>query len=544
MHHQRSCRPDAGGLCRRRIGVRLGTVVAVTLVAFGCPPPAYHGTPEINIRQGSTSLASSSQYLFHEAAVADGTGGVCSNDVTFTIENEGGADLIISDLALTSGATTDFHLSGPADATVKPGYSTTFTVCLDPQAWATETEAVATVKSNDDDEAAYTLSLRGFGMRSRLAATDGTAWDKMGYAVALSGDTAVVGSDGANAVWIYDRNQGGPDAWGLVKKLTGSGRFGHSVAVSADTIVVGSPDAGDQEGAITVFYRDWGGTGNWGEVAYRVANDQDGWDNWFGSSLALSGDVLVVGARQDTTNPMGSHGSAYVCYRNQGTSDNWGIVKKLLASDRAGNDYFGTSVAISGDTVIVGSPGHTYTSRGAVYVFDRNQGGADNWGQSKEILASDGEDGDRFGQSVAIDGDTIVAGADLENSWAGSAYVFYRDLGGAGSWGEVRKLLNSDATAGVCLGASVAIQGEVTVVGAPTASGQPDWGGGSIVTFSREQGGVDNWGETRRIAVAGVDQNANFGGAMALSGGVLLVGAPGETVGANNSQGATYVCAP
>jgi hypothetical protein len=521
-----------------------GVTLTGSLFLAGCTNPGSNLDPKISLKQGSTSYASGSEYVFHQGVVTDGDGGICSGDVVFTVENEGGSDLLISGIALSSGNTTDFESSVPAQTTVKPGFSTTFTICLDPVAWATETAVVATITSNDEDNGTYTLSLKGFGMRSRLTASDGVTYDEMGYSVALSGDTAVVGTDGANAAYVFYRNQGGADNWGLVKKLTGSGRFGHSVAVSGDIIVVGSPDAGNQEGGITVFYRDWGGAGNWGEVKYCVANDQDGWDNWFGSSLALSGDVLVVGARRDTMGSFGCAGSAYVCYRNQGTSDNWGIVKKLLASDRAGNDYFGTSLSLSADTVVVGAPGHRYTQMGAAYVFDQNQGGLDNWGQSKELLASDGEDGDRFGQSVAIDGDTLVVGADMENAWQGSVYMFYRDQGGTGNWGEVKKIPNSNGSGGDRFGASAVITGDTIVVGAPGQSGTLDWDGGSIVTFSRNQGGVENWGQARRIAAAGVVSSAGFGSALALSGGLLLVGAPFDSIGANTYQGSAFVCEP
>lgn len=185
----------------------------------------------------------------------------------------------------------------------------------------------------------------------------------------------------------------------------------------------------------------------------------------------------------ETSSTIGCHGSAYVCYRNQRTSDNWGIVKKLLASDRAANDYFGTSLAISGTSMIVGATGHD--GWGSAYVFVRDQGGADAWGQVKELVAGDAADGDHFGRSVAIDGDAVVVGAKFADACQGSAYLYNLNQGGAGNWGEVRELSNPG---GDRFGSSVAIASDTTVVGAPGQSASLEWAGGSGVTFARSDG--------------------------------------------------------
>jgi hypothetical protein len=115
--------------------------------------------------------------------------------------------------------------------------------------------------------------------------------------------------------------------------------------------------------------------------------------------------------------------------RNQGGADGWGEVAKLTASDAEDGDDFGTSVSISGDTVVVGAPWEDGAGsyRGAAYVFERNQGGADGWGEVDKLTASDAEDGDYFGKSVCISRDTLVVGADYEDgagSDRGAAYVF------------------------------------------------------------------------------------------------------------------------
>ena len=114
--------------------------------------------------------------------------------------------------------------------------------------------------------------------------------------------------------------------------------------------------------------------------------------------------------------------------------------------------------------------GRRGSAAGAAYVFERDQGGAGNWGQVKKLTASDAEAGDDFGASVAVSGDTAVVGAAYEirrGSAAGAAYVFERDQGGAGNWGQVKKLTASDAEADDRFGASVAVSGDTAVVGRP-----------------------------------------------------------------------------
>ena len=146
-------------------------------------------------------------------------------------------------------------------------------------------------------------------------------------------------------------------------------------------------------------------------------------------------------------------------------------VKKLLALDANAGDEFGISVAVSGDTAVVGAEGDAGAGNwaGAAYVLQRDQGGADNWGEVKKLTASDAEDEDFLGVTVAVSGDTAVVGAGGEDSGgsrAGAAYVFQRDEGGADNWGEVKKLTASDAQAEDWFGLSIAISGDTIVVGA------------------------------------------------------------------------------
>ena len=182
----------------------------------------------------------------------------------------------------------------------------------------------------------------------------------------------------------------------------------------------------------------------------------------FGVSVAISGDTLVVGAHGDNDNGTNS-GSAYIFTRS-GTLA-WTQQAKLTASDGAADDEFGGSVAISGDTVVVGAVWNddNGTDSGSAYIFTRS---GTAWTEQAKLTASDGAADDNFGNSVAISGDTVVVGAwhdDDNGTDSGSAYIYTRS---GTAWTEQAKLMASDGAADDEFGDSVAISGDTVVVGA------------------------------------------------------------------------------
>ena len=380
---------------------------------------------------------------------------------------------------------------------------------------------------------------------AKLTADDGATHDSFGKSVSVSGDTALVGAD--PAAYIFYRDEGGPDAWGQVAKLT---KPCESVSLSGDTALVGT-------GSVAyVFYRDEGGADAWGQVARLSPEDSDPVGG-FGNSVSVSGDVALVGARYTD---VGSHewaGVAYVFYRDEGGPDAWGQVAKLTASDGRGWDLFGTSVSVSGDTAVVGSPGadvHGH-NQGAGYVFYRDQGGADAWGQVTRLTADRciGDlCSDEVGEAVSVNGDTAVVGAPETQAspgdyYQGVAYVYDRDEGGADAWGRVARL-----TAGGPLdrfGKSVSLNGDTVVVGAYDA----DVGGtelqGAAYVFYRDEGGAGAWVQVAKLTADDGAYYDRFGTSVSVSGDTALVGAPGadvrepqsNDVGGHMDQGAAYV---
>jgi hypothetical protein len=375
----------------------------------------------------------------------------------------------------------------------------------------------------------------------RLKAFDGAAEDEFGWSVAIDGDTVIVGAPGndidgtANlgAAYVFARNQGGVDNWGLVIKLTttdapANDAFGCSVTIHGDTAVVGAIG----HNKAYVFDRNQGGADNWGEVK-RLTPTAGAAGSEFGRSVAIDGDTVVVGAV--------GHNKAYVFGRNQGGADNWGLVIELPAPGDSVGTGFGYSVAIDGDTVVVTAP-----TVGKAYVFGRNQGGGDNWGEVKELTATDHEGGDGFGCSVAIDGDTVVVGAFLasfgDTHYQGAAYLFGRNQGGAENWGQVIKLTASDSGYGDAFGYSVGIHGDTVVVGAVDDTiGRYGKGQGSVYVFGRNQGGAENWGQVTQLTASDGAAEDHFGCSVAIGGDTVVVGAENDEIQRCFAPGSAYL---
>ena len=182
--------------------------------------------------------------------------------------------------------------------------------------------------------------------------------------------------------------------------------------------------------------------------------------NWFGSSVAVDGDYAIVGAYGNDDYGTWS-GSAYIFRCSGGV---WTEQAVLYADDLDAGDELGRSVAISGGYAIAGAH---YKDGGAAYIYYKDQGGTDAWGQQAKLVADDGETSDCFGESVAISGNHAVVGAHCDEhsgiSNAGSAYIFYRS---GTTWSQQAKLTASDAAEADQFGRSVAISGDWAIAGA------------------------------------------------------------------------------
>lgn len=440
--------------------------------------------------------------------------------------------------------------------------------------------------------------------------------DQFGYAVAISGDTVVVGAyaeDGsstgvngipnglapdAGAAYVYVRSGGiwSQQAYLKAHQVNPEDRFGVSVAISGDTLVVGANgedsstvgvnsqpnESAEGAGAAYVFVRS--GT-TWFQQAYLKANEVDFYDR-FGHAVAVSGDTVVIGAfAEDSSTPgvnmqaneyAADSGAAYVFKRNFGF---WRLEAYLKASNVSVGDYFGVSVALSGDTAVIGaqnedsstmgvnsSANENAVQAGAAYVFERI---GNYWYQQAYLKAHQVSPDDHFGNAVAISGNTAVVAANLENgsagginplpdensAEAGAAYVFVRN---GTVWSQEAYLKASQVSANDRFGTSVAVAGDTVVVGASaedsstvginSTPNENAMDAGAAYVFVRS-GTV--WSQQAYLKASNTDAGDQFGVSVGVSEDIVVVGARGEdsgTTGVNSipdesdsDAGASYI---
>jgi len=371
--------------------------------------------------------------------------------------------------------------------------------------------------------------------------------DRHGSSVDIDGNYAVIGVrlddhstySNAGSAFIYRRQPG--DSWVLETQLFGAldsssdqDKFGHSVAISGDTVAIGAEgddDNGFRAGRVYLFGRDVGGTDNWGLITSVVGSDTVAKD-FFGRSVALDADTLVVGAHNADALGVNS-GAVYIFKRDQGGTDNWGQVQQVLASDGASGDRFGIDVAVDSDNLVVGAHRKTVgpnANTGKAYFFRKT-------GAWAEIGSYPGEAaGDQFGLSVDLDGDRAVVGAWLSDSLSGNqtgaAFVFdYASV--TNLWSLDQKISRPSQAAGDRFGASVAISGERILVGAPN---EDSAGSDAGSAYSFEHGGT--WVDAGEVINPQVSTRDAYGSRVALDSVFGLVGAPLDNQPGNNSGGA------
>lgn len=412
-----------------------------------------------------------------------------------------------------------------------------------------------------------------------LKASNVESSDEFGTAVAISGDTLVVGvpnedsaatgvngnqgngasNSGAAYVFVRNGSTWTQQAYLKASNTNGTDLFGTAVAISGDTIAIGARledsaatgvdgdhtnNTGTDSGAAYIFTRS--GT-TWTQQAYIKASNTGRSDD-FGISLSLSGDTLVVGAPGEDSNATGvdgdqsnnlagGSGAAYVFVRH-GTV--WNQQAYIKASDSGFGYGFGACVSVSDNTIAVGAYGAANSS-GAAYVFTRD---GENWSQQARLQGSNVEAGDLFGEKLALSEGTLVVSGRYEDSGttginstpdetgynSGAAYVFERSASG---WEQKAYLKASNTQSSAEFGTSVAVaSGNRIVVGAPF-----DGDSGTVYVFVRNRSG---WSQQTLKKSSAPIFNDRFGGAVAASGDTAVAGAVLEDYG-GTSSGAAYV---
>ncbi|MDP8210623.1 MAG: PKD domain-containing protein, partial [Candidatus Stygibacter australis] len=370
----------------------------------------------------------------------------------------------------------------------------------------------------------------------KLIASDGASSDYFGGGVSISGDFALIGAR-------YDDDNGSASGSAYIfyyngtscveqQKLTASDGasndwFGSYVSISGDFALIGAmwdDDNGDYSGSAYIFY--YNGT-SWVEQQKLTASD-GAFNDRFGS-VSISGDLALIGAYQDDDNGSDS-GSAYIFYYN-GTS--WVEQQKLIASDGDADDRFGFG-SISGDLALIGAyqDDDNGSDSGSAYIFQYN--GAE-WVEQQKLLASDGAADDHFGSS-SVSGDYALIGAsrdDDNGSNSGSAYIFHYN---GTEWVEQQKITASDGDAEDCFGAPVSISGDYALIGARYGD---DNGSNSGSAYIFHYNGAE-WVEQQKITASDGDAEDYFGSSVSISSDYALIGSPSDNDNGSNS-GSAYI---
>jgi trimeric autotransporter adhesin len=462
-------------------------------------------------------------------------------------------------------------------------------------------------ESRDYSIAVTRLGLAQFAEEAFVTASAATAssFSELGYSIAVSGDTMAVGAweensastginstpnytvagENSGAVYVFTRNGTTWAQQAYIKPdIIGRGdNFGISVSLSGDTLAVGAwredssttgvnstpNNNATDSGAAYVFTRN--GT-TWTQQAYiKASNTFD--DDRFGVSVAVSGDTLAVGAEFEDSSATGINnppnlnaanaGAVYVFARN-GT--NWTQQAYVKASNSGVGDRFGTSVALSGETLAVGAlvedssttginstPNELANASGAAYVFVRD---GTSWSQQAYIKASNTGAGDQFGNSIALHGDTLAVGAYAEDSattginsnpnnnasGSGAAYVFART---GTTWVQQAYVKASNTGSFDFFGKSVALSDDTLVVGAPEESSSST-GINSVPNDNANYSGAayvftrtgNSWSQQAYVKASNTAALDRFGYSVAANGGTIAIGANQQS---GLDQGAAYV---
>ncbi len=408
--------------------------------------------------------------------------------------------------------------------------------------------AIVTAPRNRGTGAAYIYRREGIvweqkrnRIRHRMMPIDPDGATFFGVSVTISGTTAVIGATGAlvgeeesGAAYVFTENE--PPFWNQHVKLTagdrkGGDQLGYAVAISGNEIIAGAPlqDAGGRSsGAAYIFQKSE--ESGWVESS-KLSDGETASEDQFGTSVAISGNIAVSGAQQgDDIAP--NAGAAYIFERNRIL---WLQRGKLTAEDGKAGDMFGNSVAISGETILVGAPGvdDAGPEAGATYVFVRVDG---EWIQQAKLIGTDIGAFDQFGSAVTVHENTAIIGAyakDEVGTDSGAAYVFVRN---GNAWTQQAKLTPRDAVQGDHFGFSVSVHSDTAFIGAPLSNAAgPD--SGAAYLFTRNG---TTWRQELQLLSNDIGIGDEFGYAVDLINGAAIVGAPKEDRH-QEDMGAAYV---
>ncbi len=385
------------------------------------------------------------------------------------------------------------------------------------------------------DAGAVYLVDDGGGLIAEVTAADGASGDGFGIAVSATPERIAVGASGrsgfSGGAYLFARNVGGPDGWGEEKAfdpplgVVAGDRFGDAIALEGADLLVGAPKSNAGAGSAHLYGRDVGGGGAWGSRAEFVAADPSAALS-FGESVALGDGVAVVSG---TGTDGAGFGLTAIFERDVGGDEAWGRVQEL-AGGASGDDVFVVAaVAVSGDLIVRGDAREDSGGRaeaGRVQAYRRE---ATTWDLVATADAIDPLTGMNFGFALAAEADRLAVGCPLDDEGggaSGSVFLYAREEGGLDGWELVERILSPSPEVGAEFGFAVALDGGHLLVGAPFDDQVGAINGGAAWLFDQSLGGLDSWDVRREVSPDVDEANQNFGHAVALAEGRAFVGAP------------------
>lgn len=401
----------------------------------------------------------------------------------------------------------------------------------------------------DEGGAAYPIVIDPLiYIEQKVVAFDGTNNEYFGSAVALSGNTAVIGAPQdapRGSAYVFTRSG---TTWLFAAKLTtpDSGSFGYSVAIFGDTILIGARSTNSSQGSAYIFTKPAAGWVTTSAYTAKLTASDGLAGDYFGASVDISNDTVLIGAYGDDNGANDGQGSAYVFIKPAGgwkTTSTY--TAKLTASDGADDDDFGYSVAIFEDAILIGAPyddNAAYWDQGSAYIFEKPIGGWNTTSAHTAKIITDAGTNNYFGNSVDISGDTILIGSRGHtigsHSLQGAAYIFTKPGGG---WAAIstytKKLLREENTDVGAFGASVALSENTAIIGCPYCYFSNTDGATFIYTKSPQGWAYSSASPTILTPSDGTIVDY-YGSSVALSGDTALIGAMAHPNYTN--QGAAY----
>ncbi len=367
-----------------------------------------------------------------------------------------------------------------------------------------------------------TSAVAQFTEQAKVVSPERGSRDEYGSAVDIRDNYAISGTPrfniAAGAAYIYAKDDNGE--WSYLQSLIPDdsmemAEYGSAVKITDDYIVVasGRADIGNSIRAGALYVYDKNAEDTWDFSTKIIASDvsEEAKLGMNHTTLDADGETIACGAPGDN----GWAGSVYIFER---VNDGWIETQKIMNPDPLANDTFGIAVALSGDIMVVGA-NETNNTRGSAYVYTRNTDGV--WMLEQQITATDGMPQDFFGTSVSIDNETIVVGAYGDDTLSGSAYIFKKD--GSGTWTEIQKLVPSVPEENAYFGWQCEIKNNNLIIGAPHA-----WGSTNGAAFMFQENAEGMWIETQIVQSNDIAEEDFYGWSVSLYGDQVMVGAPWE----------------